>query len=65
MNSNSFPGEKPWERGLYEFITRELTQHDGTGNENGITTLHVVVLPGYLPFEIRKISTNDGQAVHE
>ena len=51
MNSTSFPGEKPWaERGLYEFITRELTQHDGTGNENdekifGIATLNVVVLP--------------------
>jgi len=50
MNSTSFPGEKPWERGLYEFITRELTQHDGTGNENDekivvITTLYVVVLP--------------------
>lgn len=42
---------KPWaERGLYEFITRELTQQDGTGNENdekifGIATLNVVVLP--------------------
>ena len=42
---------KPWaERGLYEFITRELTQQDGTGDENdekifGIATLNVVVLP--------------------
>ena len=43
-------GRSPGKEVLYEFITRELTQPEGTGNENdekivGITTLHVVVLP--------------------